>query len=171
MAIFRVIFRSSGYFNLWRLSPKNSLKRVLGCFQNLKCNNFGRPVGATGLRGQRSAGNLGPLRAPLSVPFSSELCALLPLVVLPLELPSEKTKGNKLKGKIVRHFFTLFGTLPHIFTLFESFLQDFFLESRGFTTVLAQRDENIIKDNKKKKAKPFCTLVVALLSSSNSYNF
>ena len=30
MAIFRVIFRFSGYFNLWRLSPKNSLKRFLG---------------------------------------------------------------------------------------------------------------------------------------------
>ena len=30
MAIFRVIFRFQGYFNLWRLSPKNNLKRFLG---------------------------------------------------------------------------------------------------------------------------------------------
>ena len=30
MAIFRVIFRFSGYFNLWRLSPKNNPKRFLG---------------------------------------------------------------------------------------------------------------------------------------------
>ena len=55
-----------------------------------------------------------------------------------------KTKGQQLKGKIVsRHFFTLFGTFPHIFTPFQSFseffLQDFFLELRGFTAVLAQR--------------------------------
>ena len=26
LAIFRVIFRFSGYFNLWRISPKNNLK-------------------------------------------------------------------------------------------------------------------------------------------------
>ena len=62
----------------------------------------------------------------------------------------------------------------HFFALFQSesfsdfFLQDSFLELelRGFTTVLVQRDEKIIKENKKKKTKPFCTLVVARLSSS-----
>ena len=46
----------------------------------------------------------------------------------------------------------------------------FFLELRGFTTVFVQRDEKIIKDNKKKKTKPFCTPVVARLSSSESCN-
>ena len=55
------------------------------------------------------------------------------------------------------------GTFPHIFKLLSSFseffLQDFFLELRGLTTVLAQRDEKITKENKKKKIKPFCTLV------------
>ena len=30
MAIFRVIFPFSGFFNLWRLSPKNNLKRFSG---------------------------------------------------------------------------------------------------------------------------------------------
>ena len=34
MAIFRVIFRFSGHFNLWRLSPKNNLKRFLGYSRN-----------------------------------------------------------------------------------------------------------------------------------------
>ena len=35
-----------------------------------------------------------------------------------------KTKGQQLKGKIVRHFFTflaLFSTFPHFFTLFRTF--------------------------------------------------
>ena len=41
-----------------------------------------------------------------------------------------------------------------------------FLELRGFTTVLGQRDEKRPKENKKKNIKPFCTLVVARLSSS-----
>ena len=40
----------------------------------------------------------------------------------------------------------------------------------GFTTVLVQRDERRIKENKKKKTKPFCTLVVARLSSSEKYS-
>ena len=31
LATFKVIFRLSGYFNLWRLSPKNNPKRFLGC--------------------------------------------------------------------------------------------------------------------------------------------
>ena len=38
---------------------------------------------------------------------------------------------------------------------------------RGFTTVLAQRDEKRPKENENKKTKPFCTFVVTLLSSSN----
>ena len=62
---------------------------------------------------------------------------------------------------------TLFHTFRHFSTPFSRFfLQDFFLELRGFTSVLVQRDEKRIKDNKKKKTKPFCTLVVARLSSS-----
>ena len=94
-----------------------------------------------------------------------------------------KTKGQQLKGKIVRHFFShfwpnlsaLFHTFWHFSTRFHTFsefclqvLQEFFLEVRGFTTVLAQRDEKRPKENKKKKTKPFCTLVVARLSSSHS---
>ena len=71
---------------------------------------------------------------------------------------------------VEKHIFALFGAFPHIFSHFiqsfsELFLQDFFLELRGFTTVLVQRDEKRIKDNKK-KTKPSCTLVVARLSSS-----
>ena len=60
-----------------------------------------------------------------------------------------------------------------MFTLFQSFsefvLQDLFLELRCFTTVLVQRDEQRIKENKKKETKPFCTLVVARLSTSDSW--
>ena len=78
-----------------------------------------------------------------------------------------KTKGQQLKGKIVSalfsHFWTLFHTSSEFFRIFPPGL---LLEARGFTTVLVQRDEKIIKDNKKKKTKPFCTLVVARLSSS-----
>ena len=59
-----------------------------------------------------------------------------------------KTKGQQLKGKIVRHFLALFGTFPHFFALF---LQDFFVELRGFTIVLVRRKEKIIKENKKEK--------------------
>ena len=83
-------------------------------------------------------------------------------------LNQRKTKGQQLKGKIVS---ALFHTFWHFSTLFQSFseffLQDFFLELRDFTAVLVQREEKRIKDNKKKKTKPFCTLVVARLSSSN----
>ena len=64
-----------------------------------------------------------------------------------------KIKGQLLKCKIVSALFTLFGASPHVFTLFQSFsefyLQDFFLELRGFTTVLVQRDEKQIKENKR----------------------
>ena len=78
-------------------------------------------------------------------------------------------------AKSSRHFCTLFGAFPHFFTLFQSFaeffLQDFLLEVKGFTTVLAQRDEKRIKENKKKKTKPFCTSVVAHLSSSKKGGF
>ena len=88
-----------------------------------------------------------------------------------LDKIKEKLKGNNWRAKSSRHFFTLFGTFPHIFTLLQSFseffLQDFFFELRGLSTVSVQRDEKRIKDNKKKKTKPFCTLVVARLSSAN----
>ena len=79
-------------------------------------------------------------------------------------------RGNKAFSKKralrqPRHFFTLFGTFPHFFRFFPPGL---FLELRVFTTVLALRDEKRPKENnKKKKTKPFCTLVVARLSSSD----
>ena len=58
-----------------------------------------------------------------------------------------KTKGQQLKGKIVSalfsHSLALFVTISHAFSEFsEPFLQDFFLELRGLTTVLGQRDES-----------------------------
>ena len=34
LAIFRVVFRFSGYFNLWRISPKITLKDSLGVQKN-----------------------------------------------------------------------------------------------------------------------------------------
>ena len=83
-----------------------------------------------------------------------------------------KTKGQQLKGKIVSALFhTFWHFSTHFHTFFQSFseffLQDFFLELRSFTTVSVQRDEKRIKENKKKKTKPFCTLVVARLSCSD----
>ena len=87
----------------------------------------------------------------------------------------EELKGNNSRAKSSRHFFTLFGTFSTYFhTFFQSlsefFLQDFFLDLRGFATVLVQRDEKRPKENKKKKTKPFCTFVVARLSSSEFCN-
>ena len=86
------------------------------------------------------------------------------------EHTQRKTKGRQLGGKIVSalfHPFWHFST--HFHTFFQSFseffLRDFFVELRGFTTVLAQRHKKGIKESKKKKTKPFCTLVVARLSS------
>ena len=89
---------------------------------------------------------------------------------LPANSSQKNTKGQQLKGKIVSalfHTFRHFSTNFHIFDRFSKFfLQDFILELRGFITVVVQRDEKIIKENKKKKIKSFCTLVVARLSSS-----
>ena len=83
---------------------------------------------------------------------------------------SEKNqRATTKRAKSSRRFFTLFGTFPHFITLFRVFLQDLFLELRGFTTVLVQRDVKRIKDDKKENAKPFCTLVVTRLSSSNYF--
>ena len=66
------------------------------------------------------------------------------------------------------HFLALFPTLSHFPEFSEFHLQDFFLELRGFPTVFVQRDEKRIKENKEEKTKPFCTLVVARLSSSEA---
>ena len=70
----------------------------------------------------------------------------------------------------VPDFFTLFRTFPHFFTLFRVFRTippELFLRIEVLTTVLVQRDEKKrIKENKKKRTNPFCTLVVAHLSSS-----
>ena len=57
-----------------------------------------------------------------------------------------------------RHFFTLFGTFPQSFS--EFFLQEFFLELRGFTTVFVQRDEKRRKEKTKKKRRESCTFVL-----------
>ena len=59
----------------------------------------------------------------LRIPPASDLSA--PSVMISLRLQwwscQRKTKGQQLKGKIVRHFFTLFGTFWHFFTLFRTF--------------------------------------------------
>ena len=63
-------------------------------------------------------------------------------------------KGNNWRAKSFRHFLTLFHTFSYFSTL-----------PKGFFVLLKLRPK---KGNKKKKeAKPFCTLVVARLSSSN----
>ena len=68
---------------------------------------------------------------------------------------SEKQKGDNKRAKSFRHFLTLFHTFPHFFTLFHTFPSRVFLKIKAF-----------FKENKQKNTKPFCTLVVARLSSS-----
>ena len=67
-----------------------------------------------------------------------------------------KTKGQQLKGKIVSALFHTFFALIHTLFFFSSPLP---LKIKPFL--------KRIKENKNKKTKPFCTLVVARLSSSN----
>ena len=85
-----------------------------------------------------------------------------------LPLDQRKTKGQQLKGKIVSalfHTFWHFSTLFHTFSeFFRIFPPGLFLRIKGFYCCFSSK---IIKENKKKKTKPFCTLVVARLSSSD----
>ena len=81
-----------------------------------------------------------------------------------------KTKGQQLKGKIVSalfhtfwHFSTLFHTSSEFFRIYPPGLS---LRIKGFYCCFSSK---IVKENKKKKTKPFCTLVVARLSSSELY--
>ena len=72
--------------------------------------------------------------------------------------------SQRREGKPLKHRLT---TITHkmIFRVFQSFseffLQDFFLELRGFYHCFSSKRPN---ENRKKKTKPFCTLVVARLS-------
>ena len=83
-----------------------------------------------------------------------------------------KTKGQQLKGKSVSapFFFVFFRTFWHFSTLFRTFpkifLQDFFLDLKGFCCCFSSKRRKDNKENKKKMTKPFCTLVVARLFSS-----
>ena len=76
------------------------------------------------------------------------------------QLTQRKTKGQQLKGKIVSEFFTLFRTCWHFFIIFPPGL------STSKQRALAQGEQKRRKDNKRKRANRFCTLVVARLSSS-----
>ena len=78
----------------------------------------------------------------------------------PFGFSQGKTKGQQLKGKIVSYFFALFGTFWHFFRIFPPGL------SPSKQRVLAQGEQTRRKDNKRKRANRFCTLVVARLSSS-----
>ena len=86
-----------------------------------------------------------------------------------------KTKGQQLKGKIVS---ALFHTFWHFLALFPSFLlfsSEFFrifppglsLRNKGFYYCFSSKRRKVfLEENKKKKTKPFCTLVVARLASA-----
>ena len=59
------------------------------------------------------------------------------------------------------HTFWHFSAHFHIYSeLLGIYPPGLFLGLRGFTAVLVQRDQKRMKENKKKMAKPFCTLVV-----------
>ena len=60
-----------------------------------------------------------------------------------------KTKGQQLKGKIVSALFSHFSTFFFLLAFFQNFPRGLLLKLRLFI------------ENKKKKTKPFCTLVVA----------
>ena len=81
-----------------------------------------------------------------------------------------KTNGQQLKGKIVSapfHTFWHFSTLFHTFSEFFRILPPgLFLRIKGFYCCFSSKR---IKENKKKKTKPFCTLVVPRLSSSDLF--
>ena len=94
----------------------------------------------------------------LSLGFSSGTPEQIPETAIAFSSFLQRlTKGQQPKGKIVS---ALFHTFWHVSTHFhhtfsEFFLQDFFLELRDFTTVLVQRDEKRIKENKKKRPNHF----------------
>ena len=75
-----------------------------------------------------------------------------------------KAKGQQPKGKIVSAlFFTLFAlfhSLSHCFRVFQNFSPGLFLELRGFTTVLVQRDKKRIKKGQTILHVGCCTFVV-----------
>ena len=82
-----------------------------------------------------------------------------------------KTKGQQLKGKIVSalfHTFWQFSTHFHTFSeFFRIFPPRLFFRIKGFYWCFSPKiRKEKKKENKKKKTKPFCTLVVARLSSS-----
>ena len=83
--------------------------------------------------------------------------------MIALHIYQIKTKGQQLQGKIVSSLFHTFWHFSTHFRTFSEFLRVFppgvFFELRGFTTVFVQRDEKRIKENKKKKAKPFRTIL------------
>ena len=84
-----------------------------------------------------------------------------------------KNQRQQLKGKIVS---ALFHTFWHFATHFHTFSEFFrtvppglFLRVKGFYYCFcSKRRKDNIKENKKRKTKPFCTLVVAHLSSSET---
>ena len=90
----------------------------------------------------------------MSVIFSH---AATELHLLVLTLPQRKTKGKQLNSEIVSAPFHTFFALFHTFSHFSEFSPRMFLKIKAFA-----------KENKTRKAKPFCTLVVARLSSSNT---
>ena len=81
-----------------------------------------------------------------------------------------KTKGQQLQGKVVSalfHTFWHFSAHFHTFRVFQNFPPGLFRRIKGFRYCCSsKRRQEKIKESKKKKSKPFCTLVVARLSSS-----
>ena len=73
----------------------------------------------------------------------------------------EKLTDNNQRAKSSRHFFTPFGTFPHIFKL-----PRLFLRIKGFYCCFSSKRRKRPNENIKKNTKPFCMLVVACLSSS-----
>ena len=81
----------------------------------------------------------------------------LPSATVGLHAPSNtlrKTKRQQLKGKIVS---ALFHTFPHFSTLFLTF----FTLVQKVTPRTSLKIKACLWENKKKKTRPFCTLVVA----------
>ena len=113
---------------------------------------------------------------------SAKICVwaqVCPLRFVPLSAPRHVVCLNFCQKKLQRattkaqnrrgtfsYFLALFHTCSHFSEFFRTFPPGLLLRIKGFYC-LVQRDEKRIKDNKKKNAKPICTLVVARLSSSD----
>ena len=156
-------------------SPKSTIRREISTYIHLFWAFYQRAPWGGGKRKREETSRMTPLpKTGFGTPIvwyvvqpPSGVAALFVLAKKAEDWPDQtlfsqrKTKGQQLKGKIVSEFFTLFHNFSHFFIIFPPGL------SPSKQRALAQGEQKRRKDNKRKRANRFCTLVVARLSSSN----